>query len=1029
MKRVRSESSDGSYPVASKFSKLKSKLFSILGRSDNLHIEKVTSLNNIKPNENRESTPLDVSFQNKSQGPITARQLQDYYKSLQLENSMLSENLNNSVEKSKTDNTSGQWKNAESTNIDMENDLKDNENNEIILIDEEDERDSDNIDLDIELPEALEMSPYFHQPDPLERANLVQLKKMMELEKYRRYRLSYLKEHTRHLSSNNGKSVKKNKIAKTPKLPKLKDIPANRKNTAGTFSISLLDTVPDELEKEEIKPIDDNLVKKLKFTDTKSEAANFDLSNKPRSFKPEPVQEKSIPAPEPSQSIESAPITTKIKVSLDTANVSIDDKPSIGFSFGQGNGSDVSKKPVILEAIEDKEYKKPNIPSFSVPSTAFSTSTEKESEATAATATATSKAPSLFGMKTEEGGKQKPTFSFGAPISEDSIAVPKLDYGLGASKTQNQKEVNEPSKPTFSFGAPVSKDSLSIPKFSFGKSTDAEKKSETTPAFSFGKDSKTGNGKRSLEDANEKDEKPKSSFSFGAPAKTDLSTASKAFSFGGSNKKEEKIESSKPFNFGLNSTPAAGAYSFGAASESKTAEPAKISFNNASTEKSTEKSTFSFGGSKTEETKPGSSFGVSASTVLSTTKSDNAFSFGQPAEKKGETKIESAKSTFNFNNAPIADANKNKVATTSTFSFGANTTVPSMNFGSTGSTPIPETKPSKSDFSFNGKQESKTTDGPQEKKTKAETTFNFTGGVGSKFPAFGATSSTVTTPGASISPAPGQAGAGSTGFSFGTTNKETTPSAVFGNANPSISVSKPAPTGFSFGTGNVGNAFSHPVKSANTPPPSGFNATPAANLNQSTAGNMFSFSSSAFPTLDQAKEKAMAMNPSGSTFGANNNNSATSSTGAFGGAFGTSNNSFGTNNETMNTRFGANSTTSGFGANNNNNIGFGGTVANINAGFGGNNMNAGFVGANNSMNNTINNGFINSNSNTSGFNFGGSGPSSTANSRASTPNFNFTGAQGQNVDPSVIFRAGGGTNDGQNQIPGRRKIAYPRRRR
>lgn len=1022
MKRVHSDSFDDHLSIGSKLRKLKSKLFSVLGKNDDIHIEKASSVNNNELDEKRESTPINASFFNNSQGPITARQLQEYYKSLQLENSMLTENLNNTNEKAVKD-MSGEWKNAESTNIDLSDNQKDSKSNEIIVLDDEENDDVDIKDskYEIELPESLESLPYFHQPDPLERANLIQLKRMMELEKYRRYRLNYLREHTRHLNKKGVESNKQSKVTKTYKLPKPTDVPSDRRNKSGIFNLSMLDEVPDNVETDEVKPIDNNPVKKLKFTDTKSEAANFDISDKPRSFKPAPVLTKNEKTSE-SKKNDIVPKTSQQATKVEKSTISVDEKPSVGFSFGSLKNKDTKLMKHSLETVVDAdalndpsmEVKKPFSFAPSAPSTALPTSTEKESNAT-----------SMFGQNTASA-------SLFAPKNATSATD-----GAGASLFETaMKEKSKEDKPAFSFGKPVEKDSISVPKFSFGKSTDTEKKSESEkPSFSFEKPLES-NAKRSHDDIST--DAPKA-FNFGAPAKSEELSVSKPTStttslFG---KKDE----SKPSE--SNGTKA---FSFGNVAAPKTAETPKFSFGKAATPE-----TLSLENKATIESdsKKDNNSNFAFSALKSDDKPSTSFSFGKSAVPSDD-KSQKPAFNFSFNKPDTVDEGKATKPTLTT--LGTNTPVLSATNAS---------EPAK--FNFATKTDNKDPAGSTQPNESTKPAFSF---GENKLPGFGSTASSVTTPGASLSPAPVQNTIPAIGFSSATSTNPIVPQTAFNTSGGEVK--KDAPK-FNFG---LNNSLNKPSESNGTAAETKANET-------TTVGNMFSFNSNAFPSLDEAKQKALSINQNQSApafkFGENANKPSAPVSSGFGAGFGNANNSFnGSVNNNTSFSFGNNNSSSGFGASNSQAVGFGGN-ANNNTGFGGNNAgfgagNTGFGGSNtgfggnntafggnntgfgstnggfggssagmnangiNNMNANTNNGLnanngFTVNNNNSGFSFGGSGPSSGVNSRASTPNFNFTGSQGQNVDPSAVFGAANANNDVQNTGPGKRRIAYPRRRR
>ena len=127
MKRVRSDSQDtyddNDLGVVAKLAKLKNRIFSVFTKKEkdgdrlvNSRSASNRSYADLNDNDEGEgmSTPTTKGFSfQRSQSPITARQLEDYYNSLRKENEALADSLNNSAV-----GTKGDWTNAESTNID-----------------------------------------------------------------------------------------------------------------------------------------------------------------------------------------------------------------------------------------------------------------------------------------------------------------------------------------------------------------------------------------------------------------------------------------------------------------------------------------------------------------------------------------------------------------------------------------------------------------------------------------------------------------------------------------------------------------------------------------------------------------------------------------------------------------------------------------------------------------------------------------------------------------------------------------------
>jgi nucleoporin NUP1 len=1065
MKRVRSDSQDtyddNDLGVVAKLAKLKNRIFSVFTKKEKDGDRLVNSRNrsyaDLNDNDEGEgmSTPTTKGFSfQRSQSPITARQLEDYYNSLRKENEALADSLNNSAV-----GTKGDWTNAESTNIDYnenqddgqkskstsedhlgnnKNDDNDNNNEkdtnhgDIILIEDEGDKSSTDFNdgMSIDEAEQFGMTPLYSQPDPLERANLVQLKKMMELEKYRRYRLSYMREHTRHLNrhaNKSGKNVSNSKqFFKLAKKIDVKNLPIERRNKTGTFGISLLDTVNDKDDEDEcndansslVKPLDSDPAKKLRFTKESQEdpAANFQISSKTRSFKeskdekkeeeegaPDVVHSKAAPIP-------SFTIPTKPTTSVQ-GDANANAEPSVGFKF--------SAPKVAEQAVaEKKEDSKPTL-SFGLPKNDVTKplfsfgGSAKPKELSKPTFTSASEKPIIEDIPDEDGlnnasmnVKSKsmtpvPKFQFKKEDSDkpavsqsESVKVPSL---FGSSALTDKPLFGAPSsekkedKPAFSFGTPASKTSLSLSK----PSSDESKDTTAKPAFSFGTAST----------------KPALNFGFGSGSKPDAKTEDSkvpALNFGTGANCDDDEKPEKDF-----------------------AEPA------------------------TKRKAPGGGFG-------SNTAVTGGLTFGKPAAGSDVVSKDDkpVMPTFNFGGAgaalaaPVAplfgDAKKEEEKPeeekAALFTFGSNNPVPALNIGSGASTPTTatsaaagteiKTQPS---LLFGSKPMTATSNATSaDTKSTPAPAFNF---------GANATTGSLKLPGASTSNGPA-----ASGFNFsGSAN------ATSGNNTLSESASKPSST-FKFGaasdpsatngsvlggfgstangnqtTNNSSPGFTFGTASNTTAAPNAPTGATASNAGggNTQEGKLFSFSSSKFPPLNAAAKPVGfgGMAPgatNGFSFGtANVNNNASSAPSLAGG--------FGMNNSNSNSGFGANNNAnSGFGSNNNANNGFGINNGSAGSAFGLNNGNAaGGFGMNNNNMGAI----AASAPAASGFNFGSntnSATTSNANSRSGTPNFNFTG-QSTSADPAAIFGSGA-PNTGmgmgmgmgnQPGVPGRKK-AYPR---
>lgn len=1089
MKRVRSDSAG--VAVMSKIAKIKNTLLSAFGRTQG-EVESDRPFENkaMAENKNRETFPFsrsrNSSFENGSQSPITARQLEDYYNSLRRENEALSGFLNQEAG-DKSDKkqpvpegvagTKEAWNNAESTNIetsDLGGDIKPGDGkaaqNEVILFDEnntdsnlEEENDTDAIgNSDIE---SLGLMPIFSQPDPLERANLVQLKKMMELEKYRRYRLSYLRQHTRNLKSSNLDKVSKSIAAKKyPKFStklKLDDIPAGRRNKTGTFGLSLLDTMEDKAVEDRqplIQPIGDNVVNKLRFPTSAGSVDNFVLPSKPRSFKADDSKptdvftsdKKSNDTLKPAETI----VRPIIKPSQTTIkeDVSIDDKPSIGFtfqaetkptsepapstaaskfSFGKpaetsakvatsstfkfGAPTDDTAKHVTLESLPDKDGLndasmefKPKLDSAAesksiqneaktkvsflskTPSTLATGGLEKSEDLKS------NKPPSLFNSKPAES---KP-FSLEKPLSSVPQTLPKINFG--SAKTEEKlafsftkaadsavSNTNE-EKPKFTFGAP-STNGVANAKFSFGTSS---KDSATTPALKFGANDESGS-KETKKIPEENDTTKKSVFSFGS------SSAPSA-------------EAKPALSFGLGSAPSA---------------PAVAS--TASTNAEADKPKFSFGGFGSASTTDNKGTGVLLSKpVVKENESVKAESTKVPAFSFGAKKTDAPAATV-----PLFGANSDvpkstltlgtkeggsqSAATSGLETAQTSTAVPKFNFGSNTRSDDLVVSEAKRTKPQNGTPAS-----------TAASTFSFGGNSGASnanglFSGFGGNTPSNNVPTAASKPLAGtsdtSAGA-KPAFSFGSSSAGVVaPSNVFNaSANNSNSNNNNIPSnnlvktgfggmntnnntagasGFSFGTGNPGSTFG------------AGNAAPAFGAGAG-AGNTGSVFGQSANTNGSSSSGANAATP-GKLFSFSTNKFPALDQVPKSGGFGTS--------ATPNFNFGANAAFNGSntGASTNNVGAFPSNGTAFGAG-----MNMGMGAAS-----TFGAGMASGNSMAvngagSAFNFGGSLPTSGASSRATTPNINFAGPSA-NMDPSTIFGASQGAMQ-NGQAPQNRRKAYPR---
>lgn len=1061
-----------------KLAKLKNNILSVLHVNKKKEKKVLDNEGNSTPN----STIRNQTFQSPN-APITARQLEEYYNSLKRENVVLTDNLINNSNHSPNSNVSNgeainsisnvnKWNNAESTNIEQDDSIicienetvsQQPEENAVIIFNEN----VSNFDSNLDDSEPLGIISLYSQPDPLERANLVQLKKMMELEKYRKYRLSYLREHTRHLNNSGinkvSKSIKAKKYRQNGMKFNIKDIPADRMNKSGMFGISLLDTLDgDDVEtpeSETIKPLNDNVAKKLKFVDTKSEAANFDMGSKPRSFNAEdekPKKEKAVTSiasdsvPTTGLSFGTAKSTIEPKISsiskVTEENTSIDEQPSSAFKF---NPPQPTKKHVLPPLNKPKETatflfdKKDNKIENKMPALNFG-GLSGTPQTSSSTTSILETVPDKDGLGDTSMNFKPKSQIFQAPKSEiDSESKNKEDhkplfggFAKPAETKTDLKTVTESKIPSL-----------------FGSLSDSASKPTSTPAFSF------DNKPKENTVANDKANKISLSFgNFAAPKSEskDLKPFTPSLNFDISEKQEAKTEPKTLFGAGSGiKADGNSAFTFGSTTTAKpeddkpkmvfgsmpnssdnNTEKPKISFGLNSTLKSEEKSKFTFGSTTDSKTETKPTFSIPSKTSTETTKEE---------EKKTETN----ESKFAFGNPTLtfgSDLNNNQTTTDlnlkpsegSKFNFGTNNPVPSFNLNSTaaskstdqnttgsvfGSSTNPTViKPSETKFNFGlntaatklALPDAKTiTDDnvPASNAAKSNLKVDFTApNTTSAFSGFTGTSA-GTSAAATNKPS----------FSFGTTATNTTPSNVFGASNSNNNGDKnissnsigafgnppsSSSTGFSFGNNNAMKPSPSSVfgQSSTTP-----NTGSSNGSNNQATNKIFSINNTAFPSLNNLPKPM-------SGFNNNSNNMAQKPNFNFGG---NANPAGASGFQSANSAFSANA----------------GVNPNMNGGIN-NNSNGNMFGGNTAGNfGNMNSGGAFGNTAAGAFNFtgngGGSAPNSVGNSRASTPSFNFTGGQTANINPSTIFQAQAQSQSATPPLGGppsiaSRKKAYPR---
>lgn len=957
--------------MLSKLGKAKKSFFSKFS-----HLNKEEKKQQVPQEDARSSTPfpalVESSFQD-SQNPITARQLEAYYTSLKLQNEALAENLTklnghtngqNNTNKSddnladKKEKVSNSWNNAESTNIEQSGSMANakpgaaDSENAVILFEESPESD---IELE-DYPESLGLPVMLSQPDPLERANLVQLKKMMELEKYRRYRLSYLREHTRHVNRSGIQKVTKNiikqKYKKMGKALEVTAVPKERQNKSGMFGISLLDTVDDnaiestEEEPQIVKPIDDDVVKKLKFPNTTSAGAKFTMPSKPKSFNAEELKDgKSSKMDE----------STK------------DKKPS---------ASVTAIKPLFGSTSTEKDIEKQSGSSFDEqPSAAFKFNPPSVSKETASESAPTSTFGTKFAPMSGTKSESEQASNFPKPVSvpapnTSSVSFGKLTTPGEAGKTSNSPAFNFGDTPDFSKKGNTKRalieyvpddeglndSSMNIAKrkapngfgsqdhtgTSKGKSSigvfNVPSTTTTSTASLFGKkdSSVTDSTSSNLQDAQTDTKSAQASFQFGnSTAANSLKVPSLNFS---TPKTEAKDNSSAAGDTGITEKPL---FSFGGFSskpvqdekdekkEIPSAAKAVFSFGNAAQKSNND---FSFGSVKNSET-PSFKFGVSTSDKLADKPADvkATKTIGEPAalsdtssQNKTEGEVKPLSENFASKGFANISTGSNALASSNGFSFGSSTAfpikegatkeagkkegsqqAPTLNFGGAfkpaGSSATEKSNPedSKPKFNFganaNVSSFSSTLplgNGPDKKSVNGSAfgeTTNTNNAGGPKFN-FGnsATSTDLVSvvKGTQQQSAPSSSNGSGFNFNAGTSTPNTT--ATFSGFNNG-------------GTASQSNKKIEEVKSILGPPSTGFsfgsNANPSSVIGDGKAGTKMAFpasnsdnaaSKSAFGSMGDAGSSGFNFGTSGGTsaFGnsqLSNNASNNASNGATGG--------------------------------------------------------------------------------------------------------------------------------------------------
>ncbi|KAG7823304.1 hypothetical protein KL909_003327 [Ogataea angusta] len=619
LKRVFSGTPDPS-ARPSKLKKLTSSILNIFQRPKDAHLD----VSGSQPSRPNTSIAPNLSLNHDSfrsqSSPITARQLEQYYESIKRENNMLSSRLRDADDSLK----------AESTSLGDETVLNGTARSPAPPA-------AAKRKASASVSHPLAKQPKKPTPsfsiDPIERAQLVVLKRRMQQDKYRKSRMAYLRDHTRNLVHTSSSVSASSKYVDTSvetvehapelatKTTSVQKIPKERLNQHGIFKAVLdyddTDEEP-EAKKVEVKP----LTEKIKFAPKKDEqfapeklATSFDTATKP----------KFVPEKKPEQPLESAPLkptpaftftdkkqtdspTFSLKAA-DTVPKSADSKPDVpSFSLSNGSSAPSVSLPSTAGKSEDEEPKRKRFTIGSKP--------DESSKPAPAFSFNTDSAKPLFSFSKPEQKPEQPeqkgaaeskpssAFSFGAKPADsaDKAALPSFSFGsqtkpaVEKTEEKSQQESKPAPSTAFSFGSKPQTPAVSFskpadesakpaaPTFSFGSKTEPAKpepaKKPETPAFSF--------GAKPAETTQQKDEpnKPATpSFSFGPKpaeqatqpsetAKPAFSFSSNSFSAKPAEKDEQKPAEPKPFSFGA----AKPAFSFGSQPSQAAAVPASSSF-------------------------------------------------------------------------------------------------------------------------------------------------------------------------------------------------------------------------------------------------------------------------------------------------------------------------------------------------------------------------------------------------------------------------------------------------------------------
>ncbi|KAG7909236.1 hypothetical protein KL906_002730 [Ogataea polymorpha] len=559
------------------------------------------------------------SFRSQS-SPITARQLEQYYESIKRENSMLSSRLRDADDSLK----------AESTSLGDETVLNGTARSPVPPA-----AAKRKVSASASQPPAKQSkrpSASF-SIDPIERAQLIVLKRRMQQDKYRKSRMAYLRDHTRNLVHTSSNVSSRSKYVDTSvetiehapelatKTTSVQKIPKERLNQHGIFK-AVLDYDDDEEDEPEVKKVEMKpLTEKIKFAPKKD--AQFAPEKLETSFdtatKPKFVSEK-----KPEQPSESAPL-----------------KPTSAFTFTEKKQTDsptFSLQPA--DALPKSADSKLDVPSFSLSNGSSAPSVSLPSTAGKNEEEEVKRKKFTFGSKPSESSNPAPAFSFSTDSQKPLFSFSKPEQGPVQKPEEKDHAESKPSS-AFSFGAKPadSAEKRALPSFSFG--------SQTKPAAEEKAEAKSQEEAKST---------PSSAFSFGTKAQTPT------FSF--SKPAEESDKPAAPtFSFGSKSEPSN--------SDSTKSEPAKLE----EPAKKPETAAFSFG-AKPAETTQNKDEPANTGTP--------SFSFGSKPTEQATQSAETAKPTFNFSSnssgAQQAEKEEQKPTESKPFSFAA--TKPAFSFGS-----------------------------------------------------------------------------------------------------------------------------------------------------------------------------------------------------------------------------------------------------------------------------------------------------------------------------------------------------------